>query len=322
MATVVVPYGAVLDDTGERLTIESVNDGLDYIQDDEAVAIRGHISRPLYWDDVTEPQNLLTKAQQALSKLRNIVNSLQLSAVDMSALDKDIDTFQVLDLVRVVSRPHGIDEDFLLTDRYYDLLHPELDTVILGKEVITLTGEGVAGDKVNRDELHRVETEIREDYVKDIEQAVQSTTEQLSSLIQQTESTIRMEISETYITGEEVDSKISTSMTQTAEGWDFNFSELEKKVDENDAEARAQYEEQKKYIRFVDGNIQLGEENNTLELRIQKDRISFYDDGAEVAYFSNKKLTVRDGHFLNSLQVGSFAFLPRDNGNLSLVKVD
>jgi hypothetical protein len=88
MATAILPYGAVMDDeTGNRLTVESVNDGLDFIQDDEAVALRGFIMRPMYWDDVTEPANLLRKARQALAVSKNIVTTLQLSAVDLSGRD-------------------------------------------------------------------------------------------------------------------------------------------------------------------------------------------------------------------------------------------
>lgn len=324
MATAIIPYGAVLDDeTGERLTIESVNDGLDFIQDAEAVALRGFIMRPMYWDDVTVPENLLRKAQQALAQSKNIITTLQLSAVDLSALDKSIDTFQVLDLVRVRSKPHGVDEDFLLTDRTYDLLAPELDTIILGKNVASLTGAGVAGDRTNRDELHKTEAAIREEYKKDIAQVIEETKLTLVSLIQQTETAIRTEVSEQYATNDEVNKLVSTQMTQLADSFEFLFSTLEEKVDTNDAEARKQFAEQKKYIRFVDGNIILGQAgtSNTLELKIQKDRISFYDAGAEVAYFSNQKLTVKDGHFLNSLRIGNFGFLPRDNGNLSIVKV-
>ena len=101
----------------------------------------------------------------------------------------------------------------------------------------------------------------------------------------------------------------------------FEFDELKKIVDENDASNREQFETIHKYIRFVGGNILLGEDGNELTLRIENDRISFLDGGAEVAYFSNQQLYVLDGHFLNSLRVGKFAFLPRENGNLSLVKV-
>lgn len=321
LATVIIPYGAEDGETGKRVSIESVNDGLDFIQDDEAVAIRGAIVRAVYWDDVTEPSNLLRKAQQHLNHSKNLVTSLQLSAVDLSVLDKSIDTFQVFDRVRVRSKPHELDEDFLLTDRSYNLLQPEQDTVTLGKEVETLTGADAAGDRGVQNQLHKTEASIRADYTRNIAQAIQEAKLTLTSLIQQTEAAIKLEVTETYATNDEVDSKISTSMTQLADSFTFLFDSLEAKVDGNDAEARAQFAETQKYIRFENGNILLGQAGNVLELKIQKDRISFYDDGAEVAFFSNKQLVVLDGHFLNSLRIGDFAFLPRDNGNLSLVKV-
>lgn len=321
MATAIIPYGAENEETGQRVTIESVNDGLDFIQDDNAVALRGFIMRPVYWDDVTEPANLLTKAQQYLAKSRNLVTSLELSAVDLSALDKDIDSFRVLDLVRVRSKPHNVDEDFLLTERTYNLLDPSRDKVTLGKEISTLTSADAAGDRDNRNELHKTEAIIKADYKKGIASAIQETTSILMSLIQQTESKIMAEVSESYATNDEIETLVSTRVEQTIEGWEYTFSELAKQVVENDTAAREQYAEQKKYIRFVDGNIVLGEAGNELELQIKKDRISFYDAGAEVAYFSNKQLYVLDGHFLNSLRIGKFAFLPRENGNLSLVKV-
>ena len=108
---------------------------------------------------------------------------------------------------------------------------------------------------------------------------------------------------------------------QLADQFEFLFTQLKTTVDENDAESREQFEIIKSYIRFENGNIILGKAGNEIVLHIENDRISFLDSGAEAAYFSNKKLTVLDGNFLNSLTIGKFAFLPRKNGNLSLVRV-
>lgn len=320
MATVIIPYGAKDEETGARVTIADVNNGVDYIQDAEAVELRGVIAKAVYWDDVTVSSNLLTKAQQYLAKSKMMLLSLALSAVDLSALDKNIDTFRVGDLVQVTSKPHAVDDMFLLQERVYDLLNPANDTVVLGKEVATLTGADVMGDKNNTNEIHRTENDIRDEVQQDINDVIENTTRIASSLIQQTSTEILMEVSETYATNDSVDSKVSTAMTQTAEEFEFKFESLTKIVDENDAEARERYEAIEKYIRFVDGNIVLGESGNELVLRIENDRISFLDAGAEVAYFSNQKLYVTDSQFLHSLQVGQFAFLPRRNGNLSLVK--
>ena len=144
---------------------------------------------------------------------------------------------------------------------------------------------------------------------------------ELSTLIQQTSEALKLEVSEQYTTQDEVKAAITTTMTQLSDSFEFLFTELRTHIDANDADAREQIREIQSYVRFEDGNIILGEAGNEITLRIENDRIVFLDDGAEVAYFTNKQLTVKDASFLNSMRIGSFAFIPRDNGNLSLVKV-
>lgn len=323
LATVIIPYGAQDETTGERVTIASVTEGgVDFIQDYDAVALRGVIARPVYWDDVTDPTNLLVKAQQYLAKSKLMVMALELTAVDLSDMDKDIDTFRVGDMVTVRSKPHGVvDERFQLTERKYDLLTPAKDRIVLGKDVATLTGADALGDRENTNALHRVERNIKADYQLNTAKAIEASELTLTSLIEQSESRIKTEVSETYMTGDQVTKAISTSMEQTAEDWTFNFNTLQTAVDANDAEAREQFETLHKYIRFVDGNIVLGEDGNEITLTIANDRISFLDGGAEVAYINNKQLVITDAHFLHSLRLGEFAWVPRENGNLSLVKV-
>ena len=321
MATVIVPYGAKDETTGQRLTIESVNDGLDFLQDYDAVALRGVIAAPVYWDDITLPENLLAKAQQYLASSKLMITSLQLSAVDLSYMDKAIDTFRVGDTIRVRSKPHGVDDDFQLTTRTYDLMDPAKDKVTLGKSIATLSGADAAGDARSASNLQRVEQNIKAGFTIDNAAAIEEVRQTMTSLIQQTSEEIKLEVSEQYATNDEVTRSIETSMTQLSDSFEFLFSTLTATVDENDAEARTQFETIQKYIRFEDGDIVLGEAGNELVLRIENDRISFLDDGAEVAYLSNKRLYVTDGHFLQSLRVGAFAWVPRANGNLSLMKV-
>lgn len=321
LATVVIPYGARDTTTGERVTIESVNEGLDFIQDYEAVALRGVISRAVYWDDVTEPANLLAKAQQYLASKRNFVTSLELTALDLSALDKNIGQFRVGDLIRVRSLPHGVDADYLLTERTDDLLNPANGKVTLGRDELTLTGADAAGDRTTTNALNRVETAVRTEYNTSLNASIEEIKQTLTSLIQQTNDAILLEVSEQYATNDSVTSAISTSMTQLSDSFNFLFTELQVIVDENDAAAREQFLTIEKYIRFEDGNIILGETGNELVLRIENDRISFLDGGAEVAYISDRKLLVTDAHFIHGLRIGSFEAIPRENGNLSIVKV-
>lgn len=325
LVTVVIPYGAMIENEdgteGGRVTIESVNEGLDFIQDYDAVALRGVISRPVYWDDITEPHNLLAKAQQYLNEKKNAITALTLSAFDLATLDQNFDTFQVGDLVRVRSTPHGVDTDFLLEERTEDHLNPSGGSVTLGKEIRSLTGADAAGDRESANALNRVEKNIRAEYALNNAAVLAEMKQTITSLITQAADEIKLEVSESFATNDKVESLISTTFTQLKDSFEFLFTDLQKVVDDNDASAREQFEKWEKYIRFVDGNIILGESGNEIELHIENDIINFMNDGAVVAYLSNKKLVVTDGEFLHSLVIGNIGIIPRENGNTSIVRI-
>jgi hypothetical protein len=80
------------------------------------------------------------------------------------------------------------------------------------------------------------------------------------------------------------------------------------------------FTEVNKYIRFVDGSIIIGVEGNPLILRMKNDRISFLENENEVAYISNRRMYITDAEFLDSIIIGNFSFIPRNNGNLSFKK--
>lgn len=146
LATGLVPYGARNEETKKRVTIESVNGGKDYIIAEDAKAVRGTIMATATWDDVTEPANLLKKARAYLEEKKVFITSMELTALDLSYMDKEIDSFAVGDMIRVASAPHGVDEDFQLTQLTEDLLNPANSRITLGKDVHSLTREDVAGD--------------------------------------------------------------------------------------------------------------------------------------------------------------------------------
>ena len=346
LATRIVPYGAKDEATGEQVTIESVNNGLDYIEDAAAVALRGIITKPVFYDDVTDPANLLRKAQEDLAKSRNLITSLTLTAVDLSILNdgslssavageaiagkavvgtagQSLKAFREGDLIRVRSKPHNLDDDFLLTDRSVDLLNKAASAITLGKEVLTLTGLSTAGDKASLNELHTVERNVRTDYTLNIANAVAAAQQLLTSLIEQTEQSIKLEVSETYTTNEALTASISTSMEQLNNSFTFTFEELRTVVDANDAEARTHIEEQKSYIRFEDGVISLGEKGNAITLELDNDLIVFKKNGAQFGWWDG--VDFHTGNIVIELneraQFGNFAAIPRKKGNLSWLKV-
>ena len=222
LATALLPYGAKNETTGERLTIASVNGGKDYIVDEAAVKIRGTIMKTAYWDDVTDPANLLKKARQYLDECKLVITSLQLTALDLSYVDKTVDCFEEGDLIRVVSKAHGLDEDFQLVDIAENMLDPAGDGLInLGKELRTLTSQDVAGDRKSASDLQKTTAAIKSDFEINVEKVAEAVETKLSSEIKQTADAVLVEVGKTYATTETLSTSIKAladSITLEASG--------------------------------------------------------------------------------------------------------
>ena len=147
---------------------------------------------------------------------------------------------------------------------------------------------------------------------------------EVSTQINQTEENIISTVTEEYYSKSDTDdllASMSTEFEQTSSGFEMRFEEFQQNLDNLDSDTFAEFNEWKKYIRFENGNIILGEAGNELILRIENNKITFLENGAEIAYWQNRKFYAVDGEFINSLRLGKFAFLPRPNGNLSFKKV-
>ncbi len=323
LATALVPYGAKDETTGKRVTIESVNDGKDYIVDEAAEALRGRITATMTWDDVTKPENLLRKAQQLLAERRQIVTSLKLNALDLSYVDKSIDSYRVGDTIHVRSKPHGVDDDFLLTERTEDLLNPAGNQITLGQERASLTGADVKGDTKTQNALTDVTVQVNKEYNANIAAAVQASENTLLSLIQQTSEAILLEVSQSYASNGQLDESITSKLTQLEDQFLFEFETLRAKVDEGDAEARVQLAEIYNYISFENGNIKLGGSDNPITLTLEKDLIVFKKNGEQFGWWDG--VDFHTGNIVVEVneraQFGNFAFVPRSNGSLSFLKI-
>lgn len=144
LVTAIIPLGAETEETGindtkKRVTIESVNDGKDYLVDTTAVAQFGYIYKTVEFDDVTLPANLKTKAQRYLNDNKNLSLTIELSAVDLSVINVDIEAFNLGDSVRVLSKPHDLDSYFTISEYELDLVDPSNNTITLGKTLSKLS---------------------------------------------------------------------------------------------------------------------------------------------------------------------------------------
>ena len=326
--TGIIPLGAKLQDsegneTDERLTIKSINDNKDYLIDEEAASLYGKIFEVVIWEDITLPQNLLKKAEEYLADNIMFEVSLDVSAIDLSTLNKDINSFRLGEYIRIKSTTHKINKTYLLKKLSIDIENPSKTQIQLGDSFKSLTDISIGQSSTSNDLITRVDT-IETHYVpnKELTGIVNEKVE-TNSFIQQMPENILFQVSENYTKQSdfnEYQSQVSTRFNQTKDDFTMQFTQIISQINGIDGETKQQFNEIIKYIRFVDGNIILGQVDNPLLLKISNDRISFVSNNMEIAYMSGGRLYITDGEFLNSLQLGNFTFSPRSNGNLSFYK--
>ena len=139
LATALIPLGARLQGESEieglekYVDITSVNGGSNYIYSQEAVDTFGWVWATNTWQDVTEPSNLLRKGKQWLQDNQFEELTLTLTAVDLSALDKEYDAFDCGDRIPCRARPYGMDRIFPVMEMTIPLQRPDSAKLTLGE---------------------------------------------------------------------------------------------------------------------------------------------------------------------------------------------
>lgn len=140
--TILIPLGyADTDDEGNPMPpvdITSVNGGVKYIQDDDAVAMYGKIWKAKTWPYEEDPAKLLEKGREYL-RTGAAIETLTLNAIDMHFADGSIQRIGLGDKVHILSEPHGIDMTIICAQMDIDLLNPEYTTYTFGEPPKTLT---------------------------------------------------------------------------------------------------------------------------------------------------------------------------------------
>ena len=305
----------------ERLTIESVNNGLDYIVNDDAVSRIGMVFGTVTFDDVTDPYNLLAKGSEELTD--RIYNTLviSLNIFDRSFIDKTMASFRLGASVIANSPKHGLHhKQMMISKMQISLVDVSKSKIEIGVTKKSITSD-IADSNNNFDT--KVET-IVSDYVKNEEiTVIRPQINEVKSLIEQTADSIRSEVSTEYMKvaeKEQIYNYISSQILQESDKITISFTDRVTNV-ENQVVTNQQ--ELEKYIRFSAEGIELGDELSPFKTKITKTRISFFQSGQEVAYISNNKLYITQALFMQKSTIGNevsgyYTWVIRSNANMSL----
>lgn len=137
--TIMLPLGGTLDD-GTILTIKSVNDDKDTIENTDAIAQYGRIVKTCKFNDVIEADELLEKAREKLDSMA-LSETLTLTAVDMHFLNESKGIILPGRSVLIHTLPHGINKQRkVCTAVNLDPENPEKATYTFGKPTKTQSG--------------------------------------------------------------------------------------------------------------------------------------------------------------------------------------
>lgn len=328
--SVLVPTGAdieVADEYGqthtERLTIKTVNGGLDYIESAAGIALYGRRETTQRWQDVTQPQNLLTKAQEYLQSIAvKFKETVSLDALDLHNADASIVSYNWMDKIPVESAVHDIDETYILYKITLPLNNPLSGKIQLGETRLTLTDRIL--NTVNP-ATQAVITQMQNGEamsLEEIRQAITTSEQTLRTVIGNTETSILLQVVDNYVgKGEFVQyrSQVGTEITQTRDAITTTATSLEQYVDSSTSEVRQYVNGVQTYMRYSTAGLELGRVGSGFMTRITNTRISFLDNNQEVAYISNKKLYVTEAQITSRLIFGTttqeaFAWVTTDAG--------
>ena len=132
----VIPTGKT-DGAGVPLTIEDATQsgGSVMIEDPELVRIFGKIISTVEHSEIDDEDELYEAGRKDLAEVKSKMYKVTLTAVDLSLLDKSIDSFSVGDKIRVVSTAHNFDMELPVTNLRLDLANPERSELTVGDSV-------------------------------------------------------------------------------------------------------------------------------------------------------------------------------------------
>lgn len=171
---------------------------------------------------------------------------------------------------------------------------------------------GIATDA--RDSVDFVESSLRNEMI-----------EQVTSITRDTEQIVLAAtakyVDETEL--EEIRKTMDSEFAVMAEKIAMNFTTTEEKVASIDGDLQTVVEELQKHFEFSANGLVIKAGENAMELVLDNDLIKFMRNGEQFGWWDG--VNFHTGNIVVSLneraQFGDFAFIPRSNGSLDILKV-
>lgn len=140
LITRLIPLGAKLSENSDgRLGIYGVEASQDYIDDATAIAEYGIRVGYQFWDDCTDPRELLTKAKAWMKANSRVSVKYSITALDLSLLGLDVDDFEVGNTHPIVNPLLGIEDTARIIKKTIDIFDGTKSAIEVGDKFKTMS---------------------------------------------------------------------------------------------------------------------------------------------------------------------------------------
>ena len=174
-ATAVIPLGKKQESEdgkeAQYLTIKSINNGKDYVQNDDAVSKYGLILKTVEHEDVTLPENLLRKGKEDLTEAIKSAESITVTAADLSGTGVKVESFRFMKNVRCMSKRHGLNFRSPVVSLTRNLLDRSDYKITVGDTQKSYTGASITSKRETEskaEEIISLEREARKKAIEDL----------------------------------------------------------------------------------------------------------------------------------------------------------
>jgi hypothetical protein len=128
------------DASQPRLTIASVNNGIEYLDaTQEYINLFGIQGKAVNYDDITKADRLLSQAKKDISNPIVASGVFKIKALDLSLIGLDIETYQEGNIHHVFNPPMAIDEELRIVGVNFNINAPEESDLDFGDVQMTLS---------------------------------------------------------------------------------------------------------------------------------------------------------------------------------------
>lgn len=235
--------------------------------------------------------------------------------------------------------PNGTTKQIIsgtFTAAYYDGRTPEDNAAYGNIDIFRLPNNGTVTGETT---IHWIKVEKGNkptDWTpapEDVDNKIDSTADDLELSIASQSASITNDVHgivlnalEDYVEKDEYNAYKSSTKTQLevlSDQIEMNFTSTNSSIETVDGKVDTKFEELTKYIRFSTDGIEIGKDENSLKLKLDNDMIQFTKNGTPIGWWDGNDF--HTGNIVVEVneraQFGNFAFTPRSDGSLMLLKV-